>query len=86
MREWMVDMRQKKGLSLRAMSALCDCSRTLLYIVECGGITHPDIASDIARAYGMDVHQYNMLVSESKQARVIPKHKPKPRDNSRFIL
>lgn len=86
MRKWMVDMRQKKGLSLRAMSVLCDCSRTLLYIVECGGITHPDIASDIARAYGMDVHQYNMLVAENRRARVIPKHRPKPVDNSRFSL
>lgn len=86
MRKWMIEMREEKGFSLRKMSVLCDCSRTLLYIVECGGITHPDIASDIARAYGMNVHQYNQLVSEERRAKVIPKHRPKPASDGKSIL
>lgn len=86
MRDWMVRMREKKGLSLREMARICDCSRTLLYIVECGGITHPDIASDIARAYGMRVNQYNQLVATERKAKVIPAHKPKPVDDGKSIL
>lgn len=86
MRKWMVEIREKRGLSLRQMSTICDCSRTLLYIVECGGITHPDIASDIARAYGMNVQQYNQLVSEDHQAKVIPKHRPKPVNDGKSVL
>ena len=85
MRDWMIALRREKQMSLRAMAVKVDCSRNLLYIVECGGITHPDIASDIARAYGMDVYQYNMIVAERHRARVIPKHKPKPKGNGLSI-
>lgn len=80
-RNWMIEMREGKGLTLQEMAIRCDCSQKLLHIVECGSPTRPDIASNIARAYGMDVHQYNMLVVERHRARVIPKRKPAPRDH-----
>ena len=75
-RKWMIEMRKAKGMNLQQMAEKCECSLRLLYIVECGSLTHPDIASNIARAYGMDVSQYNKLVAERHQAKVIPKYKP----------
>lgn len=84
-RNWMIKIREDRGLSLRGMAILCDCSVTPLYKVECGSITHPDIASDIARAYGVDVNHYNMLVADCHRAKEIPKHKPKPVDHGLSI-
>ena len=84
-RDWMIKIREGMGLSLQQMARMCRCSVMLLHIVECGSLTQKDIAADIARAYGMDVHQYNQLVPERNRARVIPKHKPAPVDHGMSI-
>lgn len=72
MRNWMVDLREAKRKTIEDMAIICKCSRKLLHIVECGSITHPKIAADIARAYGMTTDQYNMLVDERHKAKAIP--------------
>ena len=82
MRKWMVDMRNAQNKDLEQMAIECDCSRQMLYIIECGSITHPQIAAAVARAYGMTTEQYNTLVSERHRAAVIPvfKEPRKPRN------
>ena len=72
MRKWMVDMRNAQCKDLEEMAIECDCSRQMLYIIECGSITHPKIAATVARAYGMTTEQYNTLVAERHRASVIP--------------
>ena len=84
-REWMIALREAKGLPLETMAKKCRCSTRLLYMVECGSLTHPDIASDIARAYDMTVHQFNKLVAERHRAFVIPARKAEPKCNFRFL-
>ena len=84
-RQWMIDLREAKNFTLQQMAMLCECSIKLLHYVESGSFTHPDIASNIARAYGMNVHQYNMLVDEKHRARMIPPRKPAPKNNFRFF-
>ena len=80
-RKWMKEMRMKLGLSREKMAAACQCSKYLLEIMEDNGaITLPGIASRIAHRYGMDVHQYNDLVSPDRRARVLPAYKNPPGD------
>ena len=77
-REKMIAYREKRGYTINEMSAKCKCSVKLLEIVEHGGITHPDIAADIARAYKLSVKDYNTLVSEKNRVDKIPDPKPEP--------
>lgn len=79
-RKWMVDLRERMGLEIEEMAKKCDCSHNLLFMVESGSPTQCNIAARIARAYGMDVHQYNQLVTDEHKASVLPKPKPKPVD------
>lgn len=82
-RKWMKDMRQALGIPRANMARACKCSDYLLEIMEeYGAITHPDIASRIARRYGMDVHQYNQLVHPDRKARVLPAFKEPPGDRN----
>ena len=76
----MIDMRKAKGLTRQRMAVLSECSEDLIYQVEKGTPTHPDIASNIARAYGMNIEQYNQIVPEKHRANAIPKYKPPRRD------
>ena len=84
-RKWMVDLRERMGLAMEEMAQRCECSHGLLYMVESGSLTHHNIAARIARAYGMDVHQYNQLVADEHKARVLPRPKPKPVDHGLSI-
>lgn len=81
MRDWMIEMRENLGMSREYMAKKCECSVGLLHMVEVGSSTHPNIAGRIARAYGMDVHQYNRLIPQKWRAKVLPKYKPKPKGN-----
>ena len=53
MRDWMVDLREARGLTLNDAAKSAGCSLGLLSIVERGWTTLPSIALDIARVYGM---------------------------------
>lgn len=80
-REWMIAMRKKTGRTVEMMAAKCFCSAQLLRMVEGGHITHPDIASDIARAYHMSVKQFESLVDEKHHTGKIPPHREPPVDH-----
>lgn len=80
-RQWMIDMRNALGLSREKMARACKCSEKLLQIIEdFSAITQPKIAARIARMYGMDVHQYNLLVHPERRARVLPAWRDPPRN------
>lgn len=55
--EEMISWREKEGLTLEELSLRSGISRTLLAMIERGGVTHPDIARKVAEAYGLTEEQ-----------------------------
>lgn len=82
MRQWLIDLREKKGFSRKAMAEKCECTSTMLYILEENdAITHPKIAARIADGYGFkDVNLFNELVPQDRRVKRIPKRETKPID------
>ena len=77
MKDFMIHKREALGLTLHQMAQRCDCSEGLLSLLEEGDrdITHPHIASRIAKEYGLKVEEYNRLVHEKHKATKLPKPK-----------
>ena len=85
MRQWMIDMRKRKLMTRQQAAAKAKCSTNLLQMLEEDDeITHPDCAAWIAKAYGMNVSQYNQLVHEKHKADVLPEPKPLPGEKEWF--
>lgn len=79
MREWMIKLREEKGLAVREMAMACGISMKLLAILEdLDGITHPNIATNIAVMYGMSVAQRNELCASDHhvQTLALPQKRP----------
>lgn len=73
MRENLIRKRERKGLSREAMAKRCRCSPALIFgIEELDWITHPDIASRLAKEYGFGVRTYNQLVHEDRHVKELP--------------
>ena len=73
MRENLIKKREKRGLTQDQMARKCACSPRLIRgIEEEDWITHPDIASRLAKEYGFGVHTYNQLVHESRRVKELP--------------
>lgn len=83
MRQWLVDLREKKGIDRRKMAEICECTYTMLTIMEEeNAITHPKIAAIIADKYGItDVKLYNSLIPKEHASKKIPKCEPMPKDD-----
>lgn len=64
-RKWMVALREARGWTARDAAQRTGASTRLIRMVEAGEITHPAIADRIARVYGMDIEQRNMIVHET---------------------
>lgn len=80
MREWMIYLRHKRGLTLGMAASRANCSQTLLTMLEYDDhITHPVCAARIAAVYGMDVSQYNQIVSKERREGKLPPPPPLPR-------
>lgn len=74
MRQYMIDFRNERGLSLKSMSRVCKVSHGLLAAIEeLDFVTHPAIAARIAAAYKLTLDQYNSLVPENHRTNKIPK-------------
>lgn len=79
MRQWMINMRIKKGLNCMMAAKKAHCSTKLLDLLEYeDNITHPICAARIAAVYGMDVGQYNDIVHKKHKADVLPTPPPLP--------
>ena len=79
MRKWLIDKREALGLDKTQMSEVCECTRTMIIMLEDDDeVTHPNIATRIALGYGLNVDEYNMLVPKKKRSREIPAYVPKP--------
>ena len=80
MRDWLIALREGKGLGRRAMAEKCECSYTLLLMLEEDNeVTHPNIAARIADEYGItDVNKFNTLIPKNRSVLEIPKRVPKP--------
>ena len=80
MRQWLIDLRDNKGLTRRQMAKKCECTYTMLLIMEeDDAITHPRIAARIADEYGIkDVALYNSLIPRDRKVKKIPKRELKP--------
>lgn len=63
-RDHMIEFRKKNAITLRQMAKVCQCSQTLLSILEESelDVTHPNIAKRITRAYCMSDEQYLDLI------------------------
>lgn len=82
MRQWLIDLREAKGVDRRKMAEKCECTYTMLLIMEeDDAITHPRIAARIAEEYGItDVEKFNSLIPRDRRVSAIPKREPKPND------
>ena len=79
-RSKMLDYEQRIGVSREVMAKACQCSERLLdQVIECGMITHPNIAARIANKYKLNVGDYNELVHKDHRSVVLPKPKPLPK-------
>lgn len=79
MRESLIKKREAKKLTQKQMAKKCACSeRLIIGIEEEDWITHPHIASRMAKEYGFGIRTYNSLVSESKRAKELPAPVPPP--------
>lgn len=84
MKEFMIAKREALGLTRQEMAKRCECSEGLLTLIEEGerDITHPHIASRIAKEYGLDVEEYNRIVHESHRVNKLPKPVAPPADQN----
>lgn len=74
MREELIRKREAKLLTQAQMARKCKCSERLIVgIEEEDWITHPHIASRMAKEYGFNVNTYNQLVHETRRAKKLPK-------------
>lgn len=73
--------REALNLTQDEMAMVCQCSMNLIEILENDGITHPAIASRIAVQYGLDIDEYNSIVSEDRQRKTLPRPKQPPKDS-----
>lgn len=64
-REKMIDIRTRNGLSLTQLSKACGVSELLLGMVEGGNVTHPLIVSKIQKAYGLSDEEAEELMPEN---------------------
>ena len=80
MKDFMIAKRESKGLTRRKMATRCECSEGLLALLEeeDKSITHPAIASRIAKEYGLSLDEYNRLVHKKHRADKLPKPQKKP--------
>lgn len=80
MRQWLIDLREKQGIDRRKMAEKCECTYTMLLIMEeDDALTHPRIAARIADEYGIrDVNLFNSLIPRDRKVTKIPKREPKP--------
>lgn len=66
---WIRDYRRRYGLAREALGGLAKCSGELIYILECGGVTHPGIADRIASVCGAGRDERNSIIAEEHQRR-----------------
>lgn len=66
---WIRDYRRRYGLAREALGRLAKCSGELIYILECGGVTHPGIADRIASVCGAGRDERNSIIAEEHQRR-----------------
>lgn len=81
---WLRDQREKMGISIERMAKMCRVSVGLLRIVEDGSVTHPHIASRIAKQYRLSVSQYNAIVPKQhwRTGENFPRPVMPPRDRT----
>ena len=81
MREAMIAIREGYGLSRRKMAEQCRVSPELIYLLEVEErITHPNIATRVAQAYGLSVEERNgMCAKQHAIARLPQMSKPRPK-------
>ncbi len=65
-REYMIQFRKKRGLSIQDMAKKCKISKTLLEMLEASEdvVTHPNIAERVRKAYKLTEKQYEGLMPE----------------------
>lgn len=80
MKEFLIRKREALGLTQAQMAVKCDCSPGLLTAMEeiDRYITHPHIAARIAKAYGLNVQEYNLMVADKHKANKLPKARKRP--------
>ena len=73
MRENLIRKREAKQLTQKKMAMLCKCSERLIVgIEEEDWITHPHIASRMAKIYGFGIRAFNQLVHEDRRVKELP--------------
>lgn len=77
---WMAALREEQGLTLEEMGRRAKCPVRLLDLLETQappqGTTVPDMAKQIAKAYGMTAEQRRWITNERTAARHAEERKP----------
>ena len=65
-RQYMIEFREKNGLTTLALARKCKISKTLLEMLEASDqeVTHPKIAERVRKAYKLTNEQYEGLMPE----------------------
>ena len=66
-REYMIEWREKRHVTLEIMAKAAECSEVLLENIELDDkyVTHPRIAERIAKAYKLTKKQYHSMIPEN---------------------
>lgn len=81
---WLREKRIAKGLTLSEMAKACQCSERLLDMLEHGYVTHPHIASRVAKRYGLKISEYNAIVPQEHRRTKLPDYIKPPKETGLF--
>lgn len=84
MKDILTRKREGLGLTREQMAKKCQCTQGLLRMLEEGEteITHPHIASRIAKGYGLSLEEYNRIVHKNHRADRLPKPTAPPTEEN----
>lgn len=66
------DAIEAKGLTVNAVSKICDVGEMLIRMLDAGHVTHPNIARRIAQALDLTPEQEQSLIPEERRGKPLP--------------
>lgn len=79
------DAIEAKGLTVNAVSRICEVSERLIRMLDAGHVTHPRIAHRIARALDLTEEQEESLKPEGHRYKPVPEQVKKPEPLTRPV-
>ncbi|MBO5671493.1 MAG: hypothetical protein J6S41_08095 [Clostridia bacterium] len=70
------DAIEAKGLTVFAVSRICEVSELLIRMLDAGHVTHPNIAHRIAKALDLAPEQEELIIPEERRGKPLPEPEP----------